>query len=99
MAKAAVAGLINPKAAKQVTSLRIINRRGSLLLALLDIERILKRKTAMSYRTIILVIATAMLLTACGDETVKVLKSPCVGIDNSPCGPKRPVNGQLNSAT
>ena len=53
----------------------------------------------MSYRTIILVIATAMLLTACGDETVKVLKSPCVGIDNSPCGPKRPVNGQLNSAT
>lgn len=31
-------------------------------------------------------------LTACESEKVEVLKSPCVGTDESPCGPKRPAN-------
>lgn len=31
-------------------------------------------------------------LAACESEKVEVLKSPCVGLEDSPCGPKRPVN-------
>lgn len=30
-------------------------------------------------------------LAACDTEKVELLKSPCAGIDGSPCGPKRPV--------
>jgi hypothetical protein len=31
-------------------------------------------------------------LVACDSEKVEVMKSPCVGLAESPCGPKRPVN-------
>lgn len=47
------------------------------------------------------VIALAMLaalaLSACNSEKVEVLKSPCVGLDDSPCGPKRSMNGNYNA--
>ena len=45
---------------------------------------------------LILALGALMLVSACEDESVHVMKSPCVGADNSPCGPKRPVNGDLN---
>jgi hypothetical protein len=39
-------------------------------------------------------IAVALLaLTACTQEKQTVLKSPCAGAAESPCGPKRYVNG------
>ncbi|MFZ4125960.1 MAG: hypothetical protein ACOYJ2_07840 [Rickettsiales bacterium] len=41
---------------------------------------------------ITLLLMTLLTLTACGSEKVEVLKSPCVGLDDSPCGPKRPAN-------
>lgn len=37
-------------------------------------------------------ILALLALSACESEKVEVLKSPCVGLDDSPCGPKRPVN-------
>lgn len=45
--------------------------------------------------------ATALLaLAACESEKVDVLKSPCVGLDSSPCGPKRtPVNNWVDAGT
>lgn len=52
----------------------------------------------MTWKTIMLMGAVALALSACGSEKVEVLKSPCAGIDGSPCGPKRPVNGFLNPA-
>ncbi len=39
-----------------------------------------------------LILGACALLSACGDETVKPQQSPCVGLDDSPCGPKRAVN-------
>ena len=51
----------------------------------------------MMKRSILLALLGATLvLSACTSDKVEVLKSPCVGIDDSPCGPKRPVNGVLN---
>ena len=51
----------------------------------------------MMNRTITLaLLIAALVLSACSSEKVEVLKSPCVGIEGSPCGPKRPVNGPLN---
>ncbi len=44
-----------------------------------------------------LAVCTLVALSACSDEKVVPQSSPCVGLDNSPCGPKRPVNGTLNS--
>lgn len=41
-------------------------------------------------RTVMLCVCMLM-LAACTREP-KDLKSPCVGVDESPCGPKRPVN-------
>lgn len=32
------------------------------------------------------------LLAGCASEKVEVMKSPCAGLEGSPCGPKRPVN-------
>ena len=46
---------------------------------------------------IVIALSSALFLSACSDEKVQIQKSPCVGIDNSPCGPKRPVNGKLNT--
>lgn len=46
--------------------------------------------------SLLLLAAAALALAACGSEKIEVLKSPCAGIDGSPCGPKRPVNGVLN---
>ena len=45
-----------------------------------------------------LALGALLLVAACGDEKVEVQKSPCVGADNSPCGPKRPVNGVLHQS-
>ena len=51
----------------------------------------------MTQRTTMLILLSAMLaLGACTSEKIQVLKSPCVGLEGSPCGPKRPVNGKLN---
>ncbi len=50
----------------------------------------------MRLMSMLMVAALPLLLAACASEKVEVLKSPCVGADNSPCGPKRPVNGALN---
>lgn len=41
-------------------------------------------------------LSAVALLSACSNEKMEVLKSPCVGLEGSPCGPKRPVNGLLN---
>lgn len=43
-----------------------------------------------------LALLSLLALTACTPEKVEVLKSPCVGLEGSPCGPKRPMNGNLN---
>ena len=43
-----------------------------------------------------MLIAALLALAACGSEKVEVLKSPCVGLEGSPCGPKRLINGPLN---
>lgn len=40
----------------------------------------------------IVVVLVLFALAACDREKVEVLKSPCAGVDGSPCGPKRPVN-------
>lgn len=37
-------------------------------------------------------------LSACESEKVDVLKTPCVGLDNSPCGPKRVPSGNYVDA-
>lgn len=37
-------------------------------------------------------------LSACESEKVDVLKSPCVGIEGNPCGPKRaPVGNYVDT--
>lgn len=41
------------------------------------------------------VLSSCLFLSACADEKVVPPQSPCVGLDNSPCGPKRPVNGKM----
>ncbi len=48
-------------------------------------------------KTFSLLVALGILatLSACADETVRPQQSPCVGIDNSPCGPKRAVNKDM----
>lgn len=33
-----------------------------------------------------------MALAACSSEKQTIMKSPCVGTDDSPCGPKRYIN-------
>ena len=43
-----------------------------------------------------MLLGAACAVAGCTSEKVDVLKSPCVGIEGSPCGPKRPVNGVLN---
>ena len=43
------------------------------------------------------VLSGCLLLSACADEKVVPPQSPCVGLDNSPCGPKRPVNGKMHN--
>lgn len=37
----------------------------------------------------LLVFAAPLLLAACESESVEPLSSPCVGMEESPCGPKR----------
>lgn len=43
-------------------------------------------------------IALLASLSACSSEKQTVLKSPCVGIEGSPCGPARAVNGWWQNA-
>ena len=50
----------------------------------------------MKHAILMTLLGAALVLSACSSDKVEVLKSPCVGIDGSPCGPKRPVNGNLN---
>lgn len=38
---------------------------------------------------ILLALLAASTVSGCTSEKVEVLKSPCVGADESPCGPKR----------
>ncbi len=45
------------------------------------------------WKPVLLLAATLAMLAACDTEKVDVMKSPCAGIDGSPCGPKRDVNG------
>ena len=48
----------------------------------------------------VVLLAAMLALAACATEKVEVQKSPCVGLEGSPCGPKRSVNGWwLHSAT
>ncbi len=48
-------------------------------------------------RSLIVLAASVMLLSACDTEKVEVIKSPCAGIEGNPCGPKRLKNGPLNT--
>lgn len=41
---------------------------------------------------VLVALSALLLLSACADEKVTPQKSPCVGLDDSPCGPKRKVN-------
>lgn len=50
----------------------------------------------MRHRNKVILVAALLVLAACTSEKIEVLKSPCVGLDGSPCGPKRPMNGPLN---
>jgi hypothetical protein len=47
-------------------------------------------------RSAVMMLAALLLVAGCTSEKIEVLKSPCVGLEGSPCGPKRPVNGALN---
>jgi hypothetical protein len=42
---------------------------------------------------IVLSLAACLLVGACDTEKVELQKSPCVGLDDSPCGPKRSLTG------
>ncbi len=45
-------------------------------------------------KKLIVCLCVVGLLTGCGDVGDREdLKSPCVGLEDSPCGPKRSVNG------
>ena len=49
-------------------------------------------------RLLSLVLLSAVFaLSACTSEKIELLKSPCAGIDGSPCGPKRAMNGPEHS--
>lgn len=44
-------------------------------------------------RNLMLLTVAVLALAACSTEKVEPLKSPCVGLDDSPCGPKRAPSG------
>lgn len=41
---------------------------------------------------VLISLSALLLLSACADEKVVPQRSPCVGLDDSPCGPKRYLN-------
>lgn len=43
----------------------------------------------MKYAFVVMALLVAGTVSGCESEKVEVLKSPCVGADDSPCGPKR----------
>ncbi len=43
----------------------------------------------MNFLRIALTLTALLAVTACESEKVNVLKSPCVGLEGNPCGPKR----------
>lgn len=45
-------------------------------------------------RIVLSIFAVLLLVSACGSQP-KELKSPCVGLEGSPCGPRRPANADL----
>lgn len=48
-------------------------------------------------RSLCVLVASLALLAACDTEKVELMKSPCAGLEGSPCGPKRAVNGDLHT--
>jgi hypothetical protein len=44
-------------------------------------------------RSLIILAGSLLMLSACDTEKVDLLKSPCVGAEGSPCGPKRALEG------
>ena len=46
-------------------------------------------------RIIIISLFCTILFSSCTNKTEDI-KSPCVGIEKSPCGPKKPVNNWLS---
>lgn len=48
----------------------------------------------------LMLLTATLLLGACASEKLEVQKSPCVGLDSSPCGPKRiPAGNWVNQDT
>ena len=43
-------------------------------------------------RKVVISVMVLLALAACTNEKKTILKSPCVGTDESPCGPKRYIN-------
>jgi len=43
-------------------------------------------------RVVIAIIFLSLSVVSCSKKAAEDLKSPCVGIEGSPCGPKKPVN-------
>ena len=50
----------------------------------------------MKYMLTVSLLGALLLISACSSDKVEVLKSPCVGLEGSPCGSKRPMNGNYN---
>ena len=48
---------------------------------------------------IALALSALVMVSACTSEKVEVLKSPCVGLEGSPCGPKRVPTGNQAEVT
>jgi hypothetical protein len=44
----------------------------------------------------IFILTTLILLASCFGPKGEDLKSPCVGLEKSPCGPKKPVNSWIS---
>lgn len=44
----------------------------------------------------IFILLSLILLSSCFGGKEEDLKSPCVGIEKSPCGPKKPVNSWIS---
>lgn len=52
----------------------------------------------MKLSIVTLLVSVTLLLSGCADEKVRVMQSPCVGLDDSPCGPKRQANPGMAAA-
>jgi hypothetical protein len=50
----------------------------------------MRRTTALTFLALL---GSTLILQACDTEKIELQKSPCVGIEGSPCGPKRLPSG------